>query len=381
MGKLRRHNHVNAPESPQPDDNTRMKPTLIIVHTEQFGYHVDSYYHSKLLSGEFNVRCITWDHGLPRMSLPGVEVHYVPRHGGFARVPRFVNSVRSLAARSAKPLVMVKYMPVMAALLRLAMGRYPMVLDIRTGSVAPHPGVRKLSNLLLRAECTLYRHITIISASLAQMLGLSKRARLLPLGAVEISSCPKRFDNLRLVYVGTLYNRNIDRALRGFAAFCADSAADARLTIVGGGPGAEQQQLQALTAELGVQEKVRILGPVPHDQLRPIFDEHNTGLSFVPLTPYYDVQPPTKTFEYLLSGMPVLATATQENSRVVDAHNGVLTEDSAAGVKHGLEVLWQRRGQYDSNVIRRGAERHLWPNIVRNLAEYLRGVQAARYPA
>jgi hypothetical protein len=40
-------------------------------------------------------------------------------------------------------------------------------------------------------------------------------------------------------------------------------------------------------------------------------------VSFVPITPWYNNQPPTKTFEYLLAGLPVIATKTHENEKVL----------------------------------------------------------------
>lgn len=41
------------------------------------------------------------------------------------------------------------------------------------------------------------------------------------------------------------------------------------------------------------------------------------------MTEYYDSQPPTKTFEYALSGLYVLATKTRENEKVITNDNGV----------------------------------------------------------
>lgn len=38
---------------------------------------------------------------------------------------------------------------------------------------------------------------------------------------------------------------------------------------------------------------------------------------YVPITDYYEYQPPTKTFEYVLSGLLCLATATSSNKEVI----------------------------------------------------------------
>ena len=49
--------------------------------------------------------------------------------------------------------------------------------------------------------------------SLAEKLGIALKAHILPLGADVISSVNKTFDSLHLLYVGTLFNRNIDTVL------------------------------------------------------------------------------------------------------------------------------------------------------------------------
>jgi len=43
--------------------------------------------------------------------------------------------------------------------------------------------------------------------------------------------------------------------------------------------------------------------------------------------PYYDCQPATKTFEYILSGMVCIATSTYENKKLINNINGVLCND------------------------------------------------------
>jgi hypothetical protein len=82
------------------------------------------------------------------------------------------------------------------------------------------------------------------------------------------------------------------------------------------------------------------------------------------MTTYYDTQPPTKTFEYLLSGMAVIATATSENRRIINSTNGVLISDDATGFANGLEKLFKRRHEFSSDEIRKPLMQHTWDNIV-----------------
>ena len=119
---------------------------------------------------------------------------------------------------------------------------------------------------------------------------------------------------------------------------------------------------------------VRILGIVPHDRLQEHFDTHNIGVSYIPMTDYYDVQPPTKTFEYLVSGLAVIGTATSENRLVINDSNGILTDDSPEGFYNGLVELADRLQTYDSILIRQNAQQFGWKKITDGLDSYLRTI-------
>jgi nucleoside-diphosphate-sugar epimerase len=69
------------------------------------------------------------------------------------------------------------------------------------------------------------------------------------------------------------------------------------------------------------------------------FDIHNIGVSYIPMLKCFDNQPPTKTFEYLLSGMPVIATATNANKDIINDVNGVLINDNSEEVYNGLTAI------------------------------------------
>jgi len=361
-----------------------VKPNLVIINSEQFGHHIDTYYYCRYLRDDFNLTYICWDQGLPKVAPANVDVIYVPRNGGVRRVTRFlsaVNQALNALGSQAPTVIFNNYMKVMSSILKIQHWRYKFVLDIRTCDVSPNRWVRTGKDLLLRAECFLFRHVSVISESLAGKLGLSGRAYILPLGADEIAPGDRCFDVPRVLYVGTLSNRNIDTALCGFADYLKSSGSDAQLTIVGGSQGGEEAELRALAGKLDLSDCIHVVGRVPHDQLTPYFEAHNVGLSYIPMTPYYDVQPPTKTFEYLLSGMVVLATATAENTKVISPDNGVLVDDTAAGICQGLQRLENKFQRLDSDLIRNSAARYRWSEIIVNLRHYLSDVIDAKHGA
>jgi glycosyltransferase involved in cell wall biosynthesis len=89
------------------------------------------------------------------------------------------------------------------------------------------------------------------------------------------------------------------------------------------------------------------------------------------MTEYFEHQPPTKTYEYAMSGIYTIATATQANKDIVTTDDGVLIEDTAEGVAMGLEQYWLRRNDINEAKIRASLAEYSWKNICDN---YLRPI-------
>jgi glycosyltransferase involved in cell wall biosynthesis len=248
-------------------------------------------------------------------------------------------------------------------------------LDIRTGSIKTSYWRRWIEDALLICESKVFRHVVVLSESLARKLGLTPgRYRVLPLGADVLADNEKRFDALRLLYVGTLSGRQIEKTILGFAEFHRRHKGEIEMsyTIAGDGYRGELDQLKHLADELGLGEVVKCLGFVNHADLAPYWRDCNVGVSFIPINDIYDCQPATKTFEYLLAGMPVIATGTLENARVVNQDNGVLIDDSAQAFCNGIETIWLNRSKYNSGSVRATSASYRWKNIVyENLLPYL----------
>lgn len=76
-------------------------------------------------------------------------------------------------------------------------------------------------------------------------------------------------DGVTILHVGRLsYEKNVDLLLRAFARMAGQCPA-ARLTIVGDGP--DRDALARLAGELGLGERVRFTGFVPHEQLPALY--------------------------------------------------------------------------------------------------------------
>lgn len=347
---------------------------LIIINQAQFGYHIDSYYHSKYLRENFNTIYICCDHGFPKIEMNGVQVIYISKKGDrLAQWSRFLKrALKEITDEVA--IVFTNYFNWISLPLRLFRPRHCFVLDIRTGSINQAKRKRIIYNFRIRIESIFFNNITVISESLAKKLKLSHKAHILPLGANIISHTNKKFDKIHLLYVGTFYSRNIEVTVRGFKAFYDEFGKylSVTYTIIGDGPAKEKENIEALIGSYGLSDIIAVKGRIPHTKLKPYFDAANIGVSYIPLTEYYDVQPATKTFEYLLSGMPVIATRTYENQKVITPENGVLIGDRANDFYYGLKTILKNRHHFDSEIIRRSSMPFTWENIiVNNLKPYL----------
>jgi len=357
-----------------------MKRNLLFINSIQFGYNNATYYYCKYLKDNFSITYLCWDHDLPKIDMPSIQLLYVNRNGNI-----IIRSLRFLRyafkeLRNEPVIVFIKYFKIVSLALRLLRPRHSFVLDIRTGSVHKNPLIRRFHDARLKFETKFFKNVTVISESLAEKLGISHRAHILPLGADVISSKNKTFKELNLLYVGTLHNRNIDITIRGFKKFYNEfkNQISITYTIIGSGPNNEEISLRDIVEKCGISDFVKITGQIPHNQLAPFFEHSNIGISYVPMTDYYDVQPVTKTFEYLLSGMPVIATNTSENRKVINQENGILVGETPEDFYSGLKEIYRKREMFHSAKIRESSRDYTWENIVRNnMKKYFDRIQAA----
>jgi glycosyltransferase involved in cell wall biosynthesis len=104
-------------------------------------------------------------------------------------------------------------------------------------------------------------------------------------------------------------------------------------------------------------------------------NKSNYGINFVPITSYFNYQPPTKLFEYLLSGLAVISTKTYENSKYINQKNGLLIEDTAEAFYAALVELNKSYHFYKEETIIESVIDYTWPNlVVNNLVIFLQNV-------
>jgi glycosyltransferase involved in cell wall biosynthesis len=178
------------------------------------------------------------------------------------------------------------------------------------------------------------------------------------------------FNSVNLLYVGALDDRNISETLKGLQLFLQKNVRNTfglTYCIVGFGSESEILKIKNSISEYNLSDCVKIEGRKTYEELIPYFEMSNIGVAYIPQTPWYDCQPTTKLFEYMLAGMPVIATSTYENRLIVKTTNGVLINDIPEDFCNGLLNIYDRRDSYDSSTIRKSVEGYTWENIVNTI--------------
>ena len=202
------------------------------------------------------------------------------------------------------------------------------VLDVRTLSVHPKWHIRFLFDFLLNFESFLFPNITVLSEGMQSKFFYKKNITVVPLGGPKFDFHEKLNKKMRVLYVGTLKGRSILSTVEAFHKFVIQNPErPASYDIVARGDSHQERLIRKYINQHALHDYIAFHGEVNFPELTAYYLGANVGLSYIPITPYYDNQPPTKTFEYLLAGMYVIATATSENRRVINSGNGCLIGD------------------------------------------------------
>jgi glycosyltransferase involved in cell wall biosynthesis len=176
--------------------------------------------------------------------------------------------------------------------------------------------------------------------------------------AIVVRNCPPSWfaehraqppgERARLVFLGEIGEQDrVERAVEVLAALVHDHDLDCELLVIGEGP--RRDAVLATAERLGVRERVRVTGWVPHEEVPVLLASAHIGLDTAPPTDVNNGSSMVKIREYLVVGLPTVATALRET--LVTGGDAVFPvhEDSVqAFVAPVLELLrsteaWQQR--------------------------------------
>ncbi|MCC8200117.1 MAG: glycosyltransferase [Tannerellaceae bacterium] len=340
------------------------KKELLIISNEQFGYHTDSFKYCQYLKESYHITYLCFDKNLPKILEDKIHVIYVPSRGNKLRRSWYFIKNTFIQLYYNKGITFLIYFNGFS-IFRFLMPWKPMILDIRTLSVNKNPLKRTIEDFFLRISVCFFSYVTVISYGVAGKLNIPKRKLyILPLGADSIHYSNKDFTKLSLLYVGTLSGRNILETLKGVQLFI-QAYPEITLTYDIVGEGDEKEKLISYIETNNLKNVVFLRGFIHHKDLSSVFERCNIGISYVPITNYYNFQPATKTFEYLSAGLYCIATATHANKEIITKENGCLIQDNSESFKNALiEFINRKDNRPDSIQIRNSVKEYTWENIV-----------------
>jgi hypothetical protein len=346
---------------------------ILFIHPGQFGTQTSTYNYCLHLKDKYNVFYIGFDYGFKNREIDGVNYIHLPQEGnGLANRILLYKTIFHELRKNKYDFVLINYF-IFCSLIRF-FSRDRMIVEIRSGFIFSSLLKRILYNTIMFFEVRMFKRITTISSGIIKYLNLPKRTHVLPLGGISMPSYKKCFDSLNILYVGTFHERNIVNTIYAYSKFHNEfkDQIQSKYTIIGFGSEEEINKIVTLIDELKMSSQILCKGVIRFPELSEYLESHNVGMSYIPIREHFQDQPPSKTFEYLLSGMAVLATSTRENIKVINESNGVTINDSIDDIYHGLKEIYSKRLSYDSLYIQEKAQKHSWDSIVnRNLIPYL----------
>ncbi len=342
------------------------KEKILFVHLTHYGKHTNSYKYCQYLKDQYDITYLCFDQNFQKIEDETTVIYLKGTGSSILNTFKIIGFARELISQEEYHIVYIFYFMLSSWIKPFLATNF--ILDIRTGAIDKKWFKREKFNFLLRMESKLFKKVTVISESLRKKLKLdAKRCVIMPLGSDIISSKEKSYDNLHLLYIGTLSQRDIDQTVHGLSKFVqAYNEEDIEITydIFGDGLDADVTALQDAIVETKLSDIVHYHGRKEHHEIVDYFEKCNVGVSYIPMQDYFDCQPPTKTFEYVNSGMVCLATATSENRLLINKENGLVFEDNRDAFYRVLIQFYNKRKVYHTEKIIGSLTEYTWKNIV-----------------
>jgi len=351
----------------------RCREKIIIV---KFGYNIIRHTFEKIIemNKNFNVQLIVLDTEQNRKIFTGIidNVHYIPTVKLKSKVRyiidkiRFIESVMKKILQEKPDIILVHIfkgdllLPIL-----LPFNRY--VFQFYHFEVGRNIVKRYTNNIRKFLDIMIYKNVVYNHDVMPQwILKLKKNIKYIPGSYSKLSSTSKDFYSLNLLYIGTLSNRNIHETIEGFSLFVKNHPSlKATYHIIGDGKPEFKNMVLEKIEEHKLENIVIYHGRLSDDEISYYFDICNIGISYVPITSYFTNNIPTKTYEYLLSGMAVVATETKANKDIIDQNNGVLIQDNPKSFYEGLNEMYHNMDKYDSNIIKSKVDNYTVENVIK----------------
>lgn len=367
---------------------------ILIAPKSQYGYNTDYYQMANRLAEKgIGVEVVCFDQGYEKVVPPGnLSIKYVHRTANKAgNYSRHMFEITKSFWRNRKNLnwivvsSMIELCGILPFFFKIFTPRSAWIMDIRTCSVVDSARKRGMDDFLTLQSARFFDHTTIISELVAKRLKI-KDFEVLPLGAecyIELKK--KQFDpaNIKFLYVGTFDGRRIGDLVRAFDIVCGKLGQDVNLQfdIVGYADNeAETVKVVNEISKSRCKDRIIYHGRKSHAEIHELFQTATIGFSYVPITDFYDIQPPTKTYEYIMNGIICMGTKTKANAAIINKSNGIVTADDVDSLVRGMEYVLDHLTDYDSVQISETVRGSQWEIINHEFYSFLKRL-AANEPA
>ena len=182
-------------------------------------------------------------------------------------------------------------------------------------------------------------------------------------------------ESIRLIYIGTVSApRGRDVMLDGLAE-AVRRGCMVHLTIVGAGDD-QVSYCNDRLAHLSIRDHVTVLGRVSGSEIPKLLAKADIGICLWEDKPWWRFNPPTKLFEYLVAGLPILASDIRTHTRYVESGiNGFIFEYGAAGFANAIREVILSRNELmamKKNTFESG-QQYLWSRIEKEFLGQIAG--------
>lgn len=362
-----------------------MKPHILVTtwfFTHQPGY-LDFSYRLRALASRYRLTVVIGHEGF-REEFPGLEADFLvlPAVASTSGLLRYLMELAALSRRL-KPDLVIMLGSQMAMLSLLMPGMRTLTywnehpshfydLDHR------NPLKRAFNRLLYRLSYLAARHTTrVMPIGQAHADDLRENAvpeqclRLIPMGVADAFLAARKVDRSKakrgvsVVYAGSVVeDRGRDVMIDGLK-LARDAGIDVHLTLIGAHP-PEKRYCSERAEALGLTDCLTVIGRIPGSEIPARLGEHDAGICIWADRPWWRFNPPTKLFEYLVAGLPVLASRIRTHTDYLrDGETGLIFDYDAASFAEALARLAADTGQRKRMKQQAAAEgkQYLWRDI------------------
>ena len=191
-----------------------------------------------------------------------------------------------------------------------------------------------------------------------------------PMGVCGISShSPGRKNEqnkpLQVLYSGTLTEERGKRELLEGTLLALKHGVHLHLTLAGL-TGEAQQEIQSMFEAAGQSAALTTTGVIPHSEVLKKIEQSDVAFAMLQPHEHFQYNPPTKIFEYLACGTPVIFNDIRTlTAYIQDKETGVLASFSAEGVMAALN--WCQSNRAKIAVMRENctkeSQKYLWQQV------------------